>query len=723
LRNRKYSFLPNKRFSLALIVISLFFLFSCEKSVIWGVKRQEFRSKIEKGDFSFLREINFSQVKLDDIMQLAPGAAYYVSHMLPDREQVVARRLLALEWRRGASPWKFQAGEELAAAYLSEKQYAKAYEITSTLLNENSTVFNNEQLKKLQISALYRQEQDEKLLDTLNRYYEQSMGNNLEENDPELLLFKAVASCRLDKDGWEGLFRELFYRIPANELHGRAYLYLLYNKDKLGNFSDQDLGVFKAKSLMSEGKYKEAYPIIKAAVTRTDPVNLGNNVLLEDFAFICLGARGSSTDAGLVVSLAKQAEHSVRLSALEYAAKVYARHRAYKAAVSVWSQIFRQADNEYLKKRARWYMLKNTIPLGRSAVLRELQASVPGWYDFDFYSDLLDDYIATLLWTRHYETVRALYLVFKQTPPNPLRARLTYLTARLESLGYLPGNDVDKEDLSHGLFTQDGYYALLASRFLNTKPPVFTWSDRPAGGGGKVSGQGRLIMDCFNYGLFDMGISLLRKNRELFTPAELFALAGRLYRRNQYLYCMRIVGLLKYIEKKPLYKEEVGFLYPLAFKQEIQDAAARVKLEPYLFFSLIRRESGFDTTIISHAGAVGLSQLMPATAADIARRIGLENPDLTNPRQNALMGAYFFTDLLRRFATVPRALAAYNAGPARVRRWARTIGRLPDDLYIEAIPITETRRFVRIVCTGAVYYSFLYDGKKSPAERVKEIFK
>jgi soluble lytic murein transglycosylase-like protein len=89
-------------------------------------------------------------------------------------------------------------------------------------------------------------------------------------------------------------------------------------------------------------------------------------------------------------------------------------------------------------------------------------------------------------------------------------------------------------------------------------------------------------------------------------------------------------------------------------------AATAAGVPPNLFVALVEAESGFNPTAVSPAGALGLSQLMPATA----RALGVTDP--FDPQQNLAAGARYLKALLGQFGSVPLALAAYNAGPAAV---------------------------------------------------------
>ncbi|WVM93728.1 lytic transglycosylase domain-containing protein [Halopseudomonas pachastrellae] len=110
----------------------------------------------------------------------------------------------------------------------------------------------------------------------------------------------------------------------------------------------------------------------------------------------------------------------------------------------------------------------------------------------------------------------------------------------------------------------------------------------------------------------------------------------------------------------------------------------------------------------SHAGAMGLMQLMPATARETARRYAIPysgNQDALIPERNIALGAAYLSGLHRQFSgNRVLASAAYNAGPGRVRQWTRDMGSLPSDVWIEAIPFDETRKYVQSVLSYAVIY-------------------
>ena len=155
--------------------------------------------------------------------------------------------------------------------------------------------------------------------------------------------------------------------------------------------------------------------------------------------------------------------------------------------------------------------------------------------------------------------------------------------------------------------------------------------------------------------------------------------------------------------------------FPLAYSRHVRRAAKSSGLAPSLIWSIIRQESAFNAQAISPAGAKGLMQLRPRTAAMVAKRHHARHtPNLFDAATNIRLGSHYLASIKRRFdGSVPLATAAYNAGPARVNRWLKRQPYREGDLWIASIPFRETRNYVQHVLA----YSILYDwrqGKRHP---------
>ena len=152
-------------------------------------------------------------------------------------------------------------------------------------------------------------------------------------------------------------------------------------------------------------------------------------------------------------------------------------------------------------------------------------------------------------------------------------------------------------------------------------------------------------------------------------------------------------------------------LYPIERWDEIRRAALGRSLDPYLVCSLILQESAFNPLAVSRAGALGLMQLVPETAQALAHQVGagpIEREKLFDPQVNILLGTAFLSDLLRQYGgRLEVALAAYNAGASRAARWwAGSHGDA--ERFVEEIPFTETRLYVKRIISNRRMYELLY---------------
>lgn len=142
-----------------------------------------------------------------------------------------------------------------------------------------------------------------------------------------------------------------------------------------------------------------------------------------------------------------------------------------------------------------------------------------------------------------------------------------------------------------------------------------------------------------------------------------------------------------------------------AWRPRIVVAARAANVDPHLLEALLAVESGGDPRAVSRAGALGLLQLMPTTAAEEATRQGLAPPDreqLFEPELNLRLGASYLKRMLDRFdGDEAFAVAAYNAGPTRVMRWRAKAVDLPAREVVAREGFAETRRHVHRVLEAA----------------------
>ena len=155
--------------------------------------------------------------------------------------------------------------------------------------------------------------------------------------------------------------------------------------------------------------------------------------------------------------------------------------------------------------------------------------------------------------------------------------------------------------------------------------------------------------------------------------------------------------------------DEVLERFPRPYAERFIEAARAQGVPVTLAMAVARRESGFWTEARSPVGAQGLMQLMPRTAQSVAKSIDLDSPTdlvLTQADTNIKLGTAYLGQLLQRFNDNRiLALAAYNAGPSRAKKWHTN--PQPIDAFIEGIPFAETRAYVKAVLLYAAIYAQL----------------
>lgn len=183
--------------------------------------------------------------------------------------------------------------------------------------------------------------------------------------------------------------------------------------------------------------------------------------------------------------------------------------------------------------------------------------------------------------------------------------------------------------------------------------------------------------------------------------------------------------------------------FPREFTRVIEAQAKTRKLEPALIMSLIKQESAYNIRAVSTSNALGLMQIIPPTAREIAQDLKMGDlalpEDMFIPAQNIRMGTYYLSKVVRMVqGHVPLGLASYNAGPHRVKRWMKSRPSLnglaalrssdPDDeLWFDEIPWDETSFYVKAILRNLLLYRVLDKGRieiKSPiwadAEEAKQ---
>lgn len=156
------------------------------------------------------------------------------------------------------------------------------------------------------------------------------------------------------------------------------------------------------------------------------------------------------------------------------------------------------------------------------------------------------------------------------------------------------------------------------------------------------------------------------------------------------------------------YLRNAALSHPTPYQDSTLKHSRNAGIDPAWAYGIMRQESRFQPSAQSGAGAGGLMQIIPSTAAQIARSLGESTGNMSNPDTNIRYGTWFLNDLANRArGKIAVATASYNAGPNAARRWVPTHGTISADQYVEAIAYAETRAYVKHVMENATIYSLL----------------
>jgi len=148
-------------------------------------------------------------------------------------------------------------------------------------------------------------------------------------------------------------------------------------------------------------------------------------------------------------------------------------------------------------------------------------------------------------------------------------------------------------------------------------------------------------------------------------------------------------------------------LYPRGFSECLENSSTDI--DPNYVFAVIKAESSFNHAAVSPAGAVGLMQLMPATAGDVAKKLEVADYSLKDPCTSVRFGSYYLSWLMRFFnGNIVFAVGGYNAGAGNVIKWRREMPADDADFFIEFVPFDETRGYMLRTAKFYQHYVLLY---------------
>ena len=412
---------------------------------------------------------------------------------------------------------------------------------------------------------------------------------------------------------------------------------------------------------------------------------------------------------------------------------------------------------------AMWYYLDTMRMLGLSRYLKALANTAARWKSPAWYADLVQSLRAQLTAAKDWKNLETLYAVLAKTTLPEQRAAVAYTLA---CAGQLPPDRTARLLQEAAGESHDALYyrilgtyrlggaQLLEKTFQFRSVPLSgkrTQSNTsqvqsgaqaqadeantqsggyPQTGGGKAKTNGfspqeaqTYIDGLLHFGLYDMVYPRIVAVYPSISAEEALQIARTLAGEGRYADSIRVIRFSLKNQEDAATKEQLELLYPRPWRELVSKYAAEYGLPEYLLYALIRSESFFQPQVVSGAGAVGLTQLMPATAADIAKKLKVADYRLTDPEINIRFGAYYLAEMIRRSDNrIMPACFAYNAGISRVRGWQKKAQGLPEDLFLESLEYAETRDYGRKLLSAATVYGVLYYSEE-PEDIVRLFFK
>lgn len=517
------------------------------------------------------------------------------------------------------------------------------------------------------------------------------------------------------------------------------------------NFSDAFACITKFRMLCAEKNFSSAFQIIdnvKEICSEQKLIPFTSQLIADMGRTYYHASRRYSENANYFLDLSNSSfgrDPSFKYLSLIYAGQIFDKSGVYYTKAEeafVAAMNCAPTDEDY--DMALWFLLNSKLSISTDKCVEALEKYCSVWKNPYYFSDILDDLSLLLFTGANWDSFPKLYKILDGHADNVSTAKFAYLTGKLIDQKLLKGTDEEKTEAFTKAFELNGgtdiYYRLLAAKELSIEPEEIerkVFSSTTALSATNDAEAEKLLMGYADFGFEDLIYPewqyFYTLDSKIFGLETICQVADFLHScgtpaNNNYYKSLHMISKTANLDNSKVSKKVFELSYPKNFSKEIKAAAEEFEVEEYDMLGLIRTESFFNPIVESHAGALGLSQLMETTFEENARKLKIQNPDITDPQTNIRVGTFYYSDLVRRLdGSDILALFAYNAGITRVRRWLQSsrVGlgmfkNLPSELFLETIPISETRNYGRKVIQSSAIYAWLYYDK-NPCDIIDEM--
>ena len=726
-----------------ILKLSLFLIVAasgCARGQLWGMETELLAERLRNGNYELLQHLDFEELEASHARRLGDGALFYLSEIYASLELPESRRrFLEASARLEKDPWRRSAAERLLSLYRSRGMFRRQGEIAEELLDDYPEWA---ELALYRLESLYEQERYGELRERLAEVnapgFEAPPFEATEEfpnPEEELLLWEIVARHQTGDNRFSEPVMELFRRHRASSYHIRVYRYLEYRGLLESSFETEERFWLELRMASALEDALLLDTLVGALGDEERRLFFGEPTAIEDYLSRALAngdnlgrlsrlvLEGLELDTG---ALGAPSLAILRRGLVEIADRQGDRTLAAEQFALLMREAPEWQRNSLLGNRVA--SLTDSAPQEALDLLEAFAAPEPdSWFLRRAVEELTTELLGRSMW----EGLDRLYRVADVNGYDAATARAAVI------LSQGPGGESpeSKRRLEAARSqTTDAYYQLMASLILGDDG-----SDEASGSEGPgsteettaVAGQPEspasseedlaFVVGYLDYGLLSEAFEALQERWDRISGDDAAMVARHLAREGQYYESMRIAERIRR-EGRAIDRRELQELrFPRAFAPILEGVSRDYDLPIWLWYALVREESYFAPAIESYAGAVGLAQLMPATAAEVAEREGITAPDLTNPETNLRLGASYLSRLLDRFDEPAHAIMAYNGGQGRMRRWLAASQEPSVILFHEAVPVHQTRHYLRKILVTASGYALLYDDQ-APRETVASVF-
>lgn len=700
----KHSLLPSLLLWLGVTVVSC-------GSTLWDRPAAEVKADLIDGKTEFLLAQKPKALADADLGALGDGAAWNLGTIFSDANRMNEAELL---WKRSfasdPSPWREAAGRDLFDLYSARRDWPKAEAVAQKLVGWG----NVPEFRRRLFEAYYFQKKDEQAW-PIFRSWQPGQFSPAEELENQL--FFGVLSARAGKtDDASAALKNLVFDHEASVLHFRLESFFQEDESRYGLLGPGGREAVAFQSLVYKGVAKDVQAWFKG---RKFPDGFWNHrALVSGIETAFKGESRAEVGLRILDGLLPSLTGDARFAA------EYARGRLDRS-LGWWPQA-RAAFQDALAlavtpddhQKTAWNWLNAWVQAEPDGALGPFLQVYAGTDDPSFFTDVFAKWLTELVQARQWTLLAAISrdLGHRLTPGD--RATVGFILARLAANKLVDlgreGIDASSDELLQQCIDFQPYsYEALIARTVLGRPLEWAADDHPAEfkTDDKGRDQVRLWESMMQFGLSKRMSTEVAASDQPLDPAFVDRAVTFLQAHQQYRPSLQVLYRLLGEPGQVLTEARARQLYPQAYADLVAERAAAEGIEVSLLLGVIREESSFDPDAKSWVGAQGLSQLMPATAAETAKGLRMKTYNLADPADNLKIGARYLSTMIRSQGRIYLALMAYNAGGGRIKPWKEAMGRLPEEIFVEAAPIEETRGYVKKILTSTVMTGVLHYGK------------